>query len=79
MYFGPLTPCQFRVMGHGVSPGARDAILTTWDRVQKPFHSGRTMPDESTGHLCMIISLLAVAVAATFILCIFLDEITLAL
>ncbi|XP_032950063.1 flavin-containing monooxygenase 3 [Rhinolophus ferrumequinum] len=36
VYFGPCTPYQFRLMGPGKWDGARNAILTQWDRVLKP-------------------------------------------
>ncbi|NXT25876.1 FMO3 monooxygenase, partial [Syrrhaptes paradoxus] len=32
IFFGPCTPYQFRLMGPGKWRGARDAILTQWDR-----------------------------------------------
>ncbi|XP_051731789.1 si:dkey-239i20.2 isoform X21 [Ctenopharyngodon idella] len=35
--FGPCTPYQFRVHGPGQWEGARQAILTQWDRVTEPL------------------------------------------
>ncbi|XP_067240896.1 flavin-containing monooxygenase 5-like [Chanodichthys erythropterus] len=35
--FGPCTPYQFRLHGPGQWEGARQAILTQWDRVTKPL------------------------------------------
>lgn len=36
VYFGPCSPYQFRLMGPGKWDGARNAILTQWDRTVKP-------------------------------------------
>ncbi|XP_004688176.1 PREDICTED: putative dimethylaniline monooxygenase [N-oxide-forming] 6 [Condylura cristata] len=35
VYFGPCSPYQFRLMGPGKWEGARNAILTQWDRTIK--------------------------------------------
>ncbi|XP_001514895.1 dimethylaniline monooxygenase [N-oxide-forming] 3 [Ornithorhynchus anatinus] len=37
VYFGPCSPYQFRLSGPGKWAGARDAILTQWDRTLKPM------------------------------------------
>ncbi|XP_045839149.1 putative dimethylaniline monooxygenase [N-oxide-forming] 6 isoform X1 [Meles meles] len=36
VFFGPCSPYQFRLMGPGKWDGARNAILTQWDRTVKP-------------------------------------------
>ncbi|XP_030679491.1 putative dimethylaniline monooxygenase [N-oxide-forming] 6 [Nomascus leucogenys] len=36
VYFGPCSPHQFRLMGPGKWDGARNAILTQWNRTVKP-------------------------------------------
>ena len=36
IFFGPCTPYQYRLGGPGSWQGARQAILTQWDRVIKP-------------------------------------------
>jgi hypothetical protein len=36
-FFGPCTPYQFRLTGPGAWQGAREAILTQWDRTYKPL------------------------------------------
>ena len=36
VYFGPCSPYQFWLMGPGKWDGARNAILTQWDRTLKP-------------------------------------------
>ncbi|KAM9831339.1 flavin-containing monooxygenase 5-like [Neosynchiropus ocellatus] len=36
---GPSTPYQYRLTGPGQWPGAREAILTQWDRVLKPLRT----------------------------------------
>ena len=37
VYFGPLTPLQFRLTGPHSWPGASQAIKKTWDRVYVPL------------------------------------------
>ncbi|KAM6217264.1 flavin-containing monooxygenase 3 [Rhynchocyon petersi] len=37
VFFGPCSPYQFRLVGPGKWPGARNAILTQWDRMLKPM------------------------------------------
>ncbi|KAI1892028.1 hypothetical protein AGOR_G00149770 [Albula goreensis] len=41
---GPCTPYQYRLYGPGQWTGARQAILTQWDRVIRPFKT-RTIPE----------------------------------
>ncbi|KAG8003411.1 Dimethylaniline monooxygenase [N-oxide-forming] 5 [Nibea albiflora] len=44
---GPCTPYQYRLTGPGQWAGARQAILTQWDRVVQPFKS-RVVPEPET-------------------------------
>ncbi|XP_028977648.1 dimethylaniline monooxygenase [N-oxide-forming] 5 isoform X2 [Esox lucius] len=44
---GPCTPYQYRLRGPGQWDGARQAILTQWDRVAQPL---RTRPSEISEH-----------------------------
>ncbi|KAM9245192.1 LOW QUALITY PROTEIN: flavin-containing monooxygenase 3-like [Dugong dugon] len=37
VFFGPCSPYQFRLVGPGKWPGARNAILTQWDQALKPM------------------------------------------
>lgn len=37
--FGPCTPYQYRLRGPGKWAGARQAILTQWDRVAQPMQT----------------------------------------
>ncbi|XP_008586860.1 PREDICTED: dimethylaniline monooxygenase [N-oxide-forming] 3 [Galeopterus variegatus] len=39
VFFGPCSPYQFRLVGPGKWPGARNAILTQWDRSLKPMQT----------------------------------------
>jgi dimethylaniline monooxygenase (N-oxide forming) len=41
VFFGPVTPYQYRVMGPGKWSGARDAILTQWERTNYPLATRR--------------------------------------
>ncbi len=45
--FGPCTPYQFRLHGPGRWEGARQAILTQWDRVNKPLRTRCTPEPQS--------------------------------
>lgn len=36
VFFGPCSPYQFRLVGPGKWPGARNAILSQWDRTLRP-------------------------------------------
>ncbi|XP_027790678.2 dimethylaniline monooxygenase [N-oxide-forming] 4 [Marmota flaviventris] len=53
VFFGPCTPYQYRLVGPGRWEGARNAILTQWDRTLKPLKT-RVPPDTprpaSTSH-----------------------------
>ncbi|NWU70545.1 FMO4 monooxygenase, partial [Pterocles burchelli] len=48
VFFGPCTPYQYRLMGRGKWSGARDAILTQWQRTLKPLRT-RVVDDSSNG------------------------------
>lgn len=43
VFFGPCTPYQYRLSGPGQWAGARQAILTQWERVAQPFRT-RVVP-----------------------------------
>uniref|UniRef100_A0A8C2H0T4 Flavin-containing monooxygenase n=1 Tax=Cyprinus carpio TaxID=7962 RepID=A0A8C2H0T4_CYPCA len=45
--FGPCTPYQFRLHGPGQWEGARQAILTQWDRVNEPLRTRCTPEPQS--------------------------------
>uniref|UniRef100_A0A8D0EJ23 Flavin-containing monooxygenase n=1 Tax=Strix occidentalis caurina TaxID=311401 RepID=A0A8D0EJ23_STROC len=49
IFFGPCTPYQYRLGGPGRWEGARQAILTQWDRTLKPT---RTRVPASSSSLC---------------------------
>ncbi|XP_075943401.1 dimethylaniline monooxygenase [N-oxide-forming] 2-like [Anarhichas minor] len=44
VFFGPCTPYQYRLTGPGQWAGARQAILTQWERVAQPFRT-RVVPE----------------------------------
>ncbi|XP_076009748.1 dimethylaniline monooxygenase [N-oxide-forming] 2-like [Genypterus blacodes] len=44
VFLGPCTPYQYRLTGSGRWAGAREAILTQWDRVAQPFRT-RMVPE----------------------------------
>jgi len=43
MYFGPVQPYQYRLVGHGAWKGAREAIMTSDERVLYPLCGGRVI------------------------------------
>lgn len=47
VFFGPCTPYQFRLTGPGRWAGARQAILTQWERVVQPLRT-REVPEPKT-------------------------------
>ncbi|NXF88028.1 FMO4 monooxygenase, partial [Eubucco bourcierii] len=70
IFFGPCTPYQYRLVGRGKWSGARDAILTQWQRTLKPLRT-RVVDDfsnsSSSWHwLCLLA--LPVALTAGFLL-----------
>ncbi|XP_054240363.1 dimethylaniline monooxygenase [N-oxide-forming] 4 [Indicator indicator] len=70
VFFGPCTPYQYRLVGRGKWSGARDAILTQWQRTLKPLRT-RVVDDSSNSSyswhwLCLLA--LPVALTAGFIL-----------
>ncbi|XP_051802567.1 flavin-containing monooxygenase 5-like [Acanthochromis polyacanthus] len=47
VFYGPATSYQYRLTGAGCWAGARQAILTQWDRVIQPFKT-RVVPEPET-------------------------------
>ncbi|XP_064520403.1 dimethylaniline monooxygenase [N-oxide-forming] 4-like [Pseudopipra pipra] len=70
IFFGPCTPYQYRLVGRGAWSGARDAILTQWQRALKPLRT-RVVDedcDRSSGWCWMCLLALPVALTAGFLL-----------
>ncbi|XP_014798769.1 PREDICTED: dimethylaniline monooxygenase [N-oxide-forming] 4-like [Calidris pugnax] len=70
IFFGPCTPYQYRLVGRGKWSGARNAILTQWQRTLKPLRT-RVVDDSSSGSsswcwMCLLA--LPVALTAGFLL-----------
>ena len=70
VFFGPCTPYQYRIHGPGQWAGARDAIMTQWDRVYAPFKT-RPVPADNSSNiarrlLLLVVSLLVVYLAIRF-------------
>lgn len=67
-YFGPCTAYQYRLQGPGQWKGARNAIMTTWDRIYEPF---RTRPVEdvtaSKFNIQMLVLIVIIALILKFI------------
>ncbi|KAL4634955.1 dimethylaniline monooxygenase N-oxide-forming 5-like [Arapaima gigas] len=62
--FGPCTPYQYRLRGPGKWAGARNAILTVWDRVEQPMMV-RVVPEDHPSRLPALLSLFGVTVLIT--------------
>ncbi|NWV00231.1 FMO4 monooxygenase, partial [Upupa epops] len=67
VFFGPCTPYQYRLVGRGKWIGARDAIMTQWQRTLKPL-STRVVDDSSDSWCCMSLLALPLALTAAFLL-----------
>ncbi|XP_017311638.2 flavin-containing monooxygenase 5 [Ictalurus punctatus] len=64
--FGPTTPYQFRLCGPGQWDGARQAILTQWERVAQPLKTRKVPVQESRhSHLPLLLSVSAAALLST--------------
>ncbi|XP_030583360.1 dimethylaniline monooxygenase [N-oxide-forming] 5-like [Archocentrus centrarchus] len=71
VFFGPCTPFQYRLSGPGNWPGARQAILTQWERVAQPFRTREVPEKTSRFALC---SLLLLIFAGTVIMAVLLSR-----
>ncbi|NXU47461.1 FMO4 monooxygenase, partial [Turnix velox] len=70
IFFGPCTAYQYRLVGRGKWSGARDAILTQWQRTLKPLRT-RVVDDSSSSSsswLWMCLLGLPVVLTAGFLL-----------
>ncbi|XP_007946598.1 flavin-containing monooxygenase 5 [Orycteropus afer afer] len=62
LLFGPCTPVQYRLQGPGKWDGARQAILTTDDRIRKPLMTRVVKKNNSvTSTMTMVKVMLAIA------------------
>ncbi|XP_071381100.1 flavin-containing monooxygenase 5-like [Centroberyx affinis] len=60
VFLGPCTPYQYRLTGPGQWAGARQAILTQWERVVQPFRT-RVVPEPETRPSSRLSLMLAVS------------------
>ncbi|XP_032854584.2 dimethylaniline monooxygenase [N-oxide-forming] 4-like isoform X2 [Tyto alba] len=67
IFFGPCTPYQYRLVGRGKWSGAREAILTQWQRTLKPLRT-RVVDDSSDGWHWMFFLALPLVLTAGFLL-----------
>ena len=65
-FFGPCTPYQYRLEGPGVWPGARDAIMTQWDRVYAPMKT-RKVEASGTDVTFLVLQLFLLIMAAVLL------------
>ena len=65
VFLGPCTPYQYRLTGPGRWDGARQAVLTQWDRVEQPFRTRAVQEPESSN--CGALSLWLMSGAAMLV------------
>jgi dimethylaniline monooxygenase (N-oxide forming) len=60
--FGPCIPSQYRLMGKGAWPDARNTVLTTWKRILEPMNKKgvHQSGNQSVAILPMLLGLLLV-------------------
>ncbi|XP_037681297.1 putative dimethylaniline monooxygenase [N-oxide-forming] 6 [Choloepus didactylus] len=68
VYFGPCTPYQFRLMGPGKWDGARNAILTQWDRTLKATRTRAVSEAQRPHHFYILLKILSFPVLLLAIL-----------
>ncbi|XP_068808035.1 flavin-containing monooxygenase 1-like isoform X3 [Struthio camelus] len=66
IFFGPCTPYQFRLRGPGHWDGARQAILTQWDRILKPTRTRVTSSSSSVAPSFLAVFAFLLLMAAVF-------------
>ncbi|XP_057171497.1 putative dimethylaniline monooxygenase [N-oxide-forming] 6 [Ursus arctos] len=59
VFFGPCSPYQFRLMGPGKWDGARNAILTQWDRTVKPTRTRAVSEAQRPQHFHNLLKMLS--------------------
>ncbi|CAH1793082.1 unnamed protein product [Owenia fusiformis] len=59
-FFGPCLPYQYRLFGRNAWPGAKEAILTMWERVDAPLKTRPTGNKPKSGSTGLIIQCLAI-------------------
>ncbi|NXC83056.1 FMO1 monooxygenase, partial [Cercotrichas coryphoeus] len=66
IFFGPCSPYQFRLGGPGCWQGARQAILTQWDRVIKPTRTRVPAGSSSSFPSLLLVGFLLLLAAVIF-------------
>ncbi|NXS13022.1 FMO1 monooxygenase, partial [Neodrepanis coruscans] len=68
IFFGPCSPYQYRLRGPGHWEGARQAILTQWDRTLKPTRTRVTAGSSSSfPSLLTVLGFLLLLAAVIFV------------
>jgi len=67
IFFAPCIPSHYRLMGHGAWPGARDAILTTMDRIYFPLKTRATSNNRKSQTMKIFIFAAVVAIFLLFL------------
>ncbi|KAM4722883.1 dimethylaniline monooxygenase [N-oxide-forming] 2-like [Rhinophrynus dorsalis] len=67
IFFGPFNSYQYRLTGPGKWAGAREAILTQWDRVKKPLRTRIVKEDSSLPFSSLLLWFVCMVVVLTSI------------
>uniref|UniRef100_A0A8C9PUH3 Flavin-containing monooxygenase n=1 Tax=Spermophilus dauricus TaxID=99837 RepID=A0A8C9PUH3_SPEDA len=59
VFFGPCSPYQFRLMGPGKWEGARNAILTQWNRTLRPTRTRAVSEAQQPHHFYNLLKMLS--------------------
>ncbi|XP_074492059.1 dimethylaniline monooxygenase [N-oxide-forming] 2-like [Sebastes fasciatus] len=73
VFFGPCTPYQYRLTGPGRWAGARQAILTQWERVAQPFRT-RLVPEPESRPSSVLFSPWLLTLGGTVTMAVLLSE-----
>ncbi|XP_060088582.1 flavin-containing monooxygenase 3-like [Heteronotia binoei] len=71
VYFGPCSPYQFRLTGPGKWDGARNAILTQWDRTLKATKTRAVHSSQNSFPLSVLFKILALPILIAVIFLVF--------
>ena len=70
-FFGPATPYQYRLRGPGAWKGAREAIMTQWERTYYPLKSRPLPTIPSKSKSSYVFAAIIFALIAVVLYCIF--------
>ncbi len=66
-FFNPVIPSHYRLVGPHTWSGARDAIITTWHRINYPHHKNIKSYESTTFYLICLVAIAFLAYLCMFI------------